>query len=184
MLFHRGRSQAARPSRSLAVLILLLLVTTSSLVGCSRRLSPTSPAADGSAIDRATRPASNGRKERVVVTLVSDQDGPPLAAAYGATLVANGWRVAGLKPALGQSADDLVTVVSRDPRVLTAEKDTPVECAEARQKSWAFDDGWGSAEACEDQPATYSCNLSPALQVSRGAGVLVAMLDTGGELTH
>src|SRR5262245_8041831 len=127
---------------------------------------------------------SPATKPTVVITLASGQDAVAVASTYGATVLKNGWRVAGLKPRVGETTDDLVSDLQKDSRVLTAEKNAMVEPAEMRQKSWAFDDGWGSPEACAYQPATSSCNLPAALQRSTGQGVRVAVLDTGGELTH
>ena len=111
-------------------------------------------------------------------------DADALATTYGATVTGNGWKVAGLKPGTNQTSDQLLAAVSKDPRVVTAEKNALVESAEARQKSWAFDDGWGSPEACEYQAATVSSNLDAALSVSRGAGVKISVLDTGAERDH
>lgn len=182
MRHHHGRPRAAWPSAIVALLFLFAVAWVSS--GCSGQRLPMAPAARGTDLQQQTAITSGSRKETVVITVAEDQDAVAVAATYGATLVGNGWRVAGLKPGIGQSADDLLCAVSRDQRVLTAEMNSLVESAETRQKSWAFDDGWGSAEACEYQPATASCNLQPALLVSRGQGVLVAVLDTGAELTH
>lgn len=163
---------------------LSLLVAVSSLViGCFKQPLPLAPKAAIS-IDRTAAATGSRTRETVVVTLISDSDAGPLASTYGATLVTDSWRVAGLKPGIGKTTDDLIAALATDPRVLSVEKDAPVEPAETRQKSWAFDDGWGSPDACEYQPATYSIDLGPALLKSRGAGVLVAILDTGAELTH
>jgi subtilisin family serine protease len=124
------------------------------------------------------------KKDIVGITVAPGQDAATIAADHGTTLDGNSWRVAGLDVPPGRLAMDVVAELSLDPRVVSAELDTQVETAEARQKSWAFDDGLGSPVACATQPATTSCGLPQALRVSRGQGVLIAVLDTGAELTH
>ena len=141
--------------------------------------APSSPS-----FGRTTGVESSWKKELVAITLAPGQDAATVAADHGTTLNGNSWRVAGLDVPPGRLANDVVAELALDPRVVSAELDTQVETAETRQKSWAFDDGLGSPIACATQPATTSCGLQQALQVSRGQGILVAVLDTGAELTH
>lgn len=185
MYRHPGRPRAAIQA---AFPTSLLLVCAALFSGCSGQRLPMSPVAATATTSSETDPddqtAAGYRKETVLVTLADGVDGAAVAASYNATVTRNGWRVAGLKPGYDETADDLLAKVAKDPRVLTAEKNAPVETAESRQKSWAFDDGWGSPEACESQPATTACNLQEAQLQSRGAGVKISVLDTGAELDH
>ena len=80
--------------------------------------------------------------------------------------------------------DTLAAHLSLDPRVLTSEKNLLFENVEARQQSFGFDDGFGSVQAAADQPALSVLGLRSAHQASRGAGVVIAILDTGIDPTH
>lgn len=186
MHHHHGRPRAARS----AVLSTSALVFCAALLAsCAKQPLPLTPDSRSRAatFESNVDPHADGvasRKEIIVVTLVEGADASALAETYGATLTSNSWRIAGLKPAPNLSSDDLLVSVAKDPRVLTAEKNSSVETAESRQKSWAFDDGWGSPETCTNQAATSACNLEDALLESRGAGVKVSVLDTGAELNH
>jgi subtilisin family serine protease len=183
MRFHSSSPVTAL--RTQAVLWTTIAVLALLSAGCSseRRL-PLAPIARQASVASDEPALAPWKRETVIVTVADGADGEAIAADYGATLVGNSWRVAGMAAPPGQTADGLLSQVQGDSRVLTAEKDSPVETAETRQKSWAFDDGWGSATACEYQDATYSCGLHLAHQFSQGENVAVAILDTGAELTH
>jgi|KBSSwiStaDraftv2_1062776.scaffolds.fasta_scaffold38154_2 subtilisin family serine protease len=180
---HHGRPRAALHA---VFATSSLLLCAALLAGCSKQSLPLSPIRARTTANASDDPQISGgtRKDVIVVTLADGVDGAAIASAYNATLVSNGWGLAGLRPNGNQTSDELLARVSKDERVLTAEKNAPVETAEARQKSWAFDDGYGSPEACEYQPGASSCNLHDALLVSRGAGVKISVLDTGAELDH
>jgi subtilisin family serine protease len=174
---HHG-PRTALPSVVLSALLLAL-----ALPGCGKSL-PSEPHASRIDVRHEAGIASSGRKDVILVTLRSDSDAGSLAESHGASLVANGWRVAGLKPGNDQTSNDLLGSLSTDSRVLTAEADAQIESAEMRQKSWAFDDGWGSPQTCQGQDATTAVGLARALLLSRGGGVRVAVLDGGAELAH
>ena len=150
--------------------------------GCSTRSLPLEPS-------RAFRGAAplSGRPngQEVSVTLAPEADAAAVAATYGASLHGSAsWRCAKMLPAADQSAEELAAMLAADPRVLSAEPGVPAECAEARQQSFSFDDGWGSAEACLVQPSALTLGLDEAHAIGRGAGVRVAILDTGIDRTH
>ena len=175
------RHHGPRAAGSLVPLFLTLALAVS---GCAGRSLPGAPISGTLEVEREASLANNSRKDVVVVTLRSDSDAAALAESYGGTLVVNGCRVAGIKPGANQSTADLVTAIAKDSRALSAEANAFFESAEMRQKSWAFDDGWGSPETCQQQVATVDVGLGQALLVSRGQGVRVAVLDGGAELTH
>src|SRR5262245_40096125 len=165
-----------------AALRTFLFAAVLCLAGCSAERMPLAPTS--APIGRTSGVTSCWKKNLVAVTLAPGQDAAAVATDHGTTLNGNSWRVAGLEVPPGHLPSDLIAELSLDPRVESAELDSPVETAETRQKSWAFDDGLGSPIACTTQPATTSCGLPQALQASRGQGILIAALDTGAELTH
>src|SRR5438094_1734030 len=120
---------------------------------------------------------------QLVVTLAPGADAAQVAQSYGTVLldVEQGFAL------LERPADQLLDVpvgLKSDPRVLSSEENVLALPAEARQKSWAFDDGFGSMSACVSQGAALRLGLSQAQTVGRGAGVLVAVLDTGIDPNH
>ncbi|HEY6867237.1 MAG TPA: S8 family serine peptidase [Candidatus Eisenbacteria bacterium] len=118
-----------------------------------------------------------------VLALAPGTDAAQIAAQLGATLLDVQEGIAVFQRPAGDPIDVEVDT-KNDPGVLSSEDNTLAMPAEARQKSWAFDDGLGSYSACVGQPASYSLGLSAAHAVSQGAGVLVAVLDTGIDPTH
>ncbi len=155
--------------------------------GCSANRLPLAPESPtGTRVSHDGAVVASGRcKEQVVVTLGGGVDAATLATDYGATLAhGSGWRVASLLPGDSETSEALILRLVTDSRVLTAEKDAAVETAESRQQSFAFDDGYGSPQACATQPALAGLGLTLAHQFTTGGGVKVAILDTGAELAH
>ncbi len=108
-----------------------------------------------------------------------------LADAYGATVAPNSnYICVRFLPPAGVSPAQLATELMSDPRVIVAEQNAVIETAEARQESYASDDGYGSLEASVEQPATKAIDLAAAHDVSQGAGIKVAIIDTGVDPTH
>jgi subtilisin family serine protease len=122
----------------------------------------------------------------VAVTLLLGVLPADVASTYGATVLE--WdaseRVASFLPGHGDTPALLLAKLLTDPRVSTAESNTNFEPAEARQKSFAFDDGHNSAADMSAQPALASVHAMQALAVSRGNNVRVAILDTGIDSSH
>ena len=158
----------------LAALMMLALAASS----CSKQ----SPVA-------VTPPPTGGPDEfatQVVVLLAPGVSPDSVAAAYGATLheFDSESGLAALIPSGGQTAIELAALLALDARVVTSEQNGALVPAETRQKSFAFDDGLGSLQTTVEQPAADSLGLAVAHTVSTGAGVKVAVLDTGIDPSH
>ena len=83
----------------------------------------------------------------------------------------------------GSDAETLLARMTADPRILYAEPNLLAESPEAiRSKDW----GWGGqdAEPYADQYALASINLAGAHNMSTGANTIIAVVDTGVQLTH
>jgi subtilisin family serine protease len=168
-------------ARRLAFPLLALLAA-----GCSAQRLPLAP--DPSDPEALAAPGAaaldDGSQDRVVITLAEGVDASAFAADYDAALVDEGWTVAVLSPGEGTTSDQLLSRVASDTRVRTAERESWVETAETRQRAWAFDDGYGSPTTCAYQTSTWTIGLHEAHTFSRGAGVRIAILDTGADLAH
>lgn len=169
--------------RRAVVLSSLALIATS----CSRSL-PTAPASSdaGNRHVGADAFATQGLENQVVVSFAPGSNPAAIAAEYGAVVVASesGELMAALRPVLGQSAATLMDQLIIDGRIITAEPNQWMEPAEARQQSFAFDDGFGSLTTFAEQPAAASLRLVQAHDIATGAGVKVAIIDTGADLAH
>ena len=167
---------------ALASLALVALLASS----CARQL----PTAVDSKPSRAASPAQHGSDDdvesEVVVTLAAGADPAVIATEYGATLLdfdADN-RLACYLPGGTQTPAELVALMASDARLTTAESNGWVIPAEARQKSFAFDDGQGTFQTTVEQPAAAAIGLPAAHKVSTGGGVKVAILDTGIDPSH
>lgn len=171
--------------RSMKTRVLALAVIAMAVTSCSRSL-PTSPST--TAVDRgdAARFAAQGLENQVAVTIAPGVNVHDLAIEYGAVVVAaeGDERTAALRPVAGQSAALLMEQLAIDGRVITAEPNTWFEPAEARQQSFAFDDGSGSPSTFAGQPITQLLQLDRAHNVATGKGVKVAIIDTGVDMKH
>ena len=179
---NQDRGAAAPRMTALAAVLTALVVA-----GCSTRQTPLAPESNalGPLHGAAAATAGGIPRRLVVITLQDGVDASIIARDHGASVWDRArWRAAGLLPRDGQSGADLVTELGTDTRVLSAEVDAPVECAEARQQSSSFDDGQGSPVTCESQPALTQIGVASAQGVSTGAGIRVAILDTGAEAGH
>ena len=176
----------ARRLPSFAVLVLAL--TTS----CSHSL-PTAlaPERDASGVTSGGgggdgRGGSHKLEDEVVVVLVAGADPAAVAATHHATLLEYeaAERSASYLPGTSQTPDELLSALSADARVLTAETNFWLENAEARQQSFAFDDGSGTPDAYAEQPAAAAIHLAQAHEIADGTGVIVAILDSGIDPRH
>lgn len=168
------------------ILTTLALVTMALAASCAREL-PSAPALSGRAALRAT--GGHGGEDisgEVVVTLAAGVLPSDVAASHGATVLE--WdadeHVASLLPGPNDTAAGLIAALASDPRVTTSESNSYVEPAEARQKSFAFDDGHETPQDVAEQPALQALHLNDAHLISTGRGVKVAILDTGVDPRH
>jgi len=161
--------------RALAVIALALLA-----VSCSRSL-PTAPANSAPRDNGVSDPfAVAGLENQVVVTLAPGVNAKSLATQYGAIVVKNAdGRSVSVRSVTGQLPATLMSQLALDPRIQTSEPNSWLEPAEARQQSFAFDDGFGSEQTYAEQPASAALGVEFAHQVARGRDVKVAILDTG-----
>ncbi len=167
-----------------AAQLVLLLVVALLAASCSRTLptAPVSARAAGGVVRPAT--AVTGTSDDVVITLAPGADPTQIAIDYGTQLVGAAEGLAVLAPPEGTLLDVLASRLSTDPRVVTAEPNSPLQVAEARQRSFSFDDGAGTQADYVQQPAADAISLYAAHYASRGHGVLVAIIDTGADMTH
>jgi len=121
----------------------------------------------------------------VVVTLKPGVDPIAFGYQYGAVLTQDdGGGSVTYRPSAGETRDELALRMASDPVALISEPNAYLETAEARQQSFAFDDGRGTPQVYASQPSMASVGLARAHMVSDGQGVLVAILDTGAEMDH
>jgi hypothetical protein len=167
--------------RALALIAIALLA-----VSCSRSL-PTAPEHNVNVRDNdpADPFAVTGLENQVVVTLAPGQNANAIAAQYGAIVVRNAdGRSVSMRPVTGLAPGTLMLQLAADARVQTSEPNTWLEPAEARQQSFAFDDGFGNEKTYAEQPAAEALGVDRAHGVATGQGVKVAILDTGVDPTH
>ena len=187
-------SLSPRPrARSASITLLILALATAS---CSRHLATaldSRQVPDAAAADRGSRPATphviaasqsfENIDRQFVLTLTPGADAARIASDCGAVLLDVQQDFALMERPAGEPVD-VALRTKNDGRVLSTEDNTLALPAEARQKSWAFDDGFGTYRACISQPSIARMGFAAAHTVSMGQGVLVAVLDTGIDPSH
>ena len=177
------RSSMVRSAKVHALAIAAIAIAATS---CSRAL----PTAPESGVDRsrygADAFATQGLENQVAIVFQEGTDAARIARDYGAIVVTqeSEGRTAALRPLPGQSPAALMDRLLLDPRVVTSEPNTWIEPAEARQQSFAFDDGFGNAGTFAGQASLAQLGLDHAHDISTGQGVKVAIIDTGLDLKH
>jgi len=163
----------------------LVLALAAALLACScARELPTAARVTTSA--RAHSFATRELDQEVVITVAKGAHADSIAASYSAVLVTSDPQtsMASLAPGQGDTPSSLLAELSADPRVSTSEPNVFFEPAEARQKSFAFDDGHETPSSYAAQPAASAMHFDLAHSIASGAGVRVAILDTGIDPTH
>ena len=182
------RVRHTRRASALLVLVLLAVVSAScgrSLVGSvAPAPEPQAGAMSGGGATKGG--GGDGLDGQVVATLAAGVNASVVAASYNASVLAFDCdeRTASFLPGSGQTPAALQTLLAADARVVTAEPNGWLETAETRQQSFAFDDGFGSAQTVAEQPALAAIHVDEAHRVASGRGVKVAILDTGIDANH
>jgi thermitase len=175
----RARS-AHIPALHLAAVIASLLASS-----CSREL-PTALSRSTPARAHVQRFSGASIGGEVVLTLAPGASAAAVAASYGATILhedaAQG--IVSLAPQANGSVSGLLGQMAVDPRITSSESNSYLQTAESRQQSFAFDDGLSTAITYVEQPAAEVLHLLDAHNTATGAGVKVAILDTGIDPNH
>lgn len=164
-------------NKKTACLIFAALVVAACGGGGADQPEPRAQAQSGAAAQTPVR-------DDVVVMLHSGVSVAALASDYGTIAVDQFgkrpiWR---LRLTAGANVDTVIAALRADARVRFAEKNAETQTPEARmQVVWAFG---GDAGTMATQWAPQSLALPQAHALSRGAGVRVAVLDGGTDLTH
>lgn len=179
-----ARSPLLRVPVALAVASLILLSVSS----CSPHLATAPDKAPGSHPDLPVQSRFGSSigfvDDQIVVTLAPGANAAAVAASYGAILVAVEQGFAVLQMPTPGDIEDVQLQIRNDSRVLTSERNSLLIPAEVRQKSWSFDDGFGSATTAASQPVTMSLGLPQAHTMVKGEAAKVAVLDTGIDPSH
>lgn len=167
---------------TLAGIALVALLASS----CARQLPTAATAGPTRSTGSLRHGGDDNVDNQVVVTLAAGSDAQVIANDYGATLLDYDTvnMLAVYEPGGSQTAAELVALMATDARLTTSESNGWIVPAEARQKSFAFDDGQGSFANAVEQPAATAIGLPAAHRVSLGGGVKVAVLDTGIDPSH
>lgn len=173
------RSPLLRVPEALAVASLISMLVAS----CSPHLA-TAPERAGIGTQSRFASSIGSVDEQIVVTLAPGASAGAVASAYNATVIAVQQGFAVLQPAPVENIDDLQLRMRNDARVLTVEQNSLIIPAEVRQKSWSFDDGFGSSSAMQSQPVALTLGLNDVHTVAQGEAAKVAVLDTGIDPSH
>jgi subtilisin family serine protease len=181
---HDAQPTPARTFRMIVQTIIACLAVASLVTSCSR--SPITAPVESRSIDHGVAGLSNedGDGYEVVVTLSPGTDPRQVAHDNGAALLgeSQGFAVFAFPPF--ELPEKINSRVLSDPRIVTSEPNAILESAETLQRAFAFDDGFGTAATYAAQPAAAAIRLGGGLAVSKGEGVVIAILDTGIDPTH
>ena len=166
------------PKTRLGILALTLVIVAFAITSCAREL-PTGLLTNARTATHLSGGSVGGGDDAsalVTVTLANGHLPSEITAAYNATVVdyEAEEQLLTLRPAAGVLPADLARQMALDPRLLTAEQDGYLQTAEARQQSFAFDDGHDRPGEIAAQPAMEALHLASAHDVSLGSGVRVA----------
>lgn len=157
------------------------------LVGCGGGGSAGGDGPSGGTGNPAPGPGTPAPAAEVVVQLRTGASVDALAAAYGLQVLDQFGRRPIWRLALTTQTDveAVADTLARDARVLAAEPNAESEAPETsrrnRNEPWAIG---GDAGSYATQWAPAALRLSQAHALSQGAGVRVAVLDTGIDLDH
>lgn len=176
-----------RPSRT-AFPWLLAMTLFFMVPACGR--VPTMPRATQMAA-RGAVPASictmpRAAAVRVIAQLQPSVQPADVAGSYGSLTLdyIPEIRLVLLRTPTGMTDQSFQLRLAADSRVVFAEPDYEARTAETRQSTIAFSEGTRTWSDVADQTALARVGAEQAHLLTRGAGVLVAVLDTGIELDH
>jgi subtilisin family serine protease len=184
----RMSSRSSRAARCLVRLALSSTALLISLASCSSL--PTAPISSrsgglpGAAPSQAS--VAEYSSERIIARIQHDLSAQDVAASLGSHVLASipELDIHLLAVPAGTTEGSFLRRVRSDPRIVFAEPDYVALTAESRQSSMAFSEGGGNWSQVADQDACERLGLVQAHASALGADVLVAVLDTGIELTH
>ena len=152
--------------------------------GCGRL--PTQ-AQDGRARTHASPTAiASARPDRAIVRLTNCCESDAVAQAFDSHVldVIPELSLALLRTPTGLTTEEFIERLRADSRVILSESDAMLETAEGSQSTVAFSESWRFWEDVEDQSALVRVGAPEAQMLGRGAGSLVAILDSGIDLDH
>ena len=172
--------------------LLLLLLGLAAATGCSPSTAPqlAAPVARGPypVQEHSTPTGSTVQSEyepsRLAWWAMDPAQQPAVEAAYGRVLEDDLGAARVCRRSDGGSVAGLLTTLAADPRVRLVQPNFVAETPESRGHSFAFDDGYDFVTGVADQGAAGRVGIARAHEVSRGDGVLVAVLDTGIDPSH
>ena len=165
---------------------LLAMASAPSFIGCSGRdaSSPVSPRSDEWTSPRFPDPSFE--ESEVVLRAAHGTGIDEINARYGTTTleVLGASRFYRLGLPEGTTVEQMVDATVDDPGVASCQPNFNIEGPEARQSSMSFDDGVDDVNLLEDQRALSQVRAWIGHRAGAGAGVLVAVLDTGIDPDH
>lgn len=172
--------RATRRARTLIAATAALLIAS----GCGRL--PTETAVDRAGAARSFSVTGTDRSTSAIAELLLLSESDSVAIEHDSQIVdvIPELSLALLRTPPGQTTSAFVHELKRDGRVRDSEADAILETAEGSQSTVAFSEGLRAWDDVEDQSALARIGAAEARQVGQGAGVIVAILDTGIDLDH
>ena len=163
----------------IAAVVAVVLVT-----GCGRL--PTDATPNRARTASPLTSAAIDHPTRAIVMLTRSSDPDSVARTFGSHVidVIPELSLALLPTPAGMTTDAFVLRLATDPRVIFSETDAMLETAEGSQSTVAFSEASRSWSDVQDQSALTRIGATEAQKFGRGAGALVAILDTGIDLDH
>ena len=178
---------ASRTHHAVGSIVLASLLCA--LAGCGRQpLAPIQPRARAGSPTLSIPAPDTSARERpgVVARLAPSASAADIAASYGCDVL--GFlpeiRIGLFRARVDMTNDAFTAHLAGDPRIEFYEPDLEFRTSESRQFTIAFSEGDRAWPDVADQLALVRVGAPEAHALARGAGVLVAILDTGIQLDH
>jgi subtilisin family serine protease len=129
---------------------------------------------------------ASAHTDRAIVRLTNCCESDALAQAFDSHVIdlIPELSLALLRTPSGLTTEEFVDRLKSDSRVILSESDAMLETAEGSQSTVAFSESWRFWEDVADQSALARVGAPEAQMLGRGAGALVAIIDTGIDLDH